>query len=342
MPHCLKTGRQSRFALLFLLALLLAGFARAQEEPTFRTQSNVVLVPALVRDKAGEIVYGLQAKDFIIEDNGIAQTVHLDEAAEAEPVSLVVAVQCGRRADFELPRMHGLGLMLQPLMAQPETKVAIVAFDSQVHAIENFTGNENAVTRDLEGLQAGDGGAAILDAVNHSVKLLDGVPKNRKRALLLISETRDHGSHSATIDDVIKAIGNSNIVVYTLAFSPARSNVLDTLRGNNNPDLHPEQTEVHEGPDLLAPFLLAAQAMRKNTAKTIASLSGGEYEMFDSAKGFDARMTDFDNHLHSRYLLSFQPTQPHPGLHRLTVRVKEPGDATVLARSSYWATQPPP
>jgi VWFA-related protein len=336
MPHCWKIGRQSRFALLFWL-LLLAGFGRAQEEPTFRTQSNVVLVPALVRDKAGEIVYGLQAKDFIIEDNGIAQTVHLDEAAESEPVSLVVAVQCGRRADFELPRMHGLGLMLQPLLAQPETKVAIVVFDSQVHAVENFTGNENAVTRDLEGLQAGDGGAAILDAVNYSVKLLDGVPKNRKRVLLLISETRDHGSRSATIDDVIKAIGNSNIVVYTLAFSPAKSNVLDTLRGNNNPDLHPEQTEVHEGPDLMAPLILAAQAMRKNTAKAIASLSGGEYQMFDSAKGFDARMTDFDNHVHSRYLLSFQPSQPHPGLHRLTVRLKEQGDATVLARSSYWA-----
>ena len=100
----------------------------------------------------------------------------------------------------------------------------------------------------LQSLQAGDDGAAILDAVNYSVQLLDGVPKNRKRVLLLISETRDHGSHSATIDDIIKALGNSNIVVYTLAFSPAKSNVLDTLRGNNNPDLHPEQTEVHERP----------------------------------------------------------------------------------------------
>ena len=164
--------------------------------------------------------------------------------------------------------------------------------------------------------------------MSYSVRLLDAVPKNRKRVLLLISETRDHGSHSATIDDVIKAIGNSNTVVYTLAFSPSKSNILDTLRGNNNPDFHPEQTEVHEGPDLLAPLVLAAQAMRKNTAKAIASLSGGEYAMFDSGKGFDARMTNFSNHLHSRYLLSFQPAQPHPGLHRLSVRLKEPGDAT--------------
>ena len=327
---------------IWLVFLFFLPATRAQDQPTFRTQANVVLVPALVRDKAGDVVYGLQAKDFIIEDDGVAQAVHLDEAAESEPISLVVAVQCGRRADFELPRMHGLAAMLEPLMEQPGTKVAIVAFDSQVHPVQNFTSNERETTRDLAGIQPGDGGAAVLDAVSYSVKLLDGVPKDRKRVLLLISETRDHGSHSAKISDVIKAIGNSNTVVYTLAFSPAKSNVLDTLRGNNNPDLHPEQTEVYDEPDLIAPLMLAAQAMRKNTAKAIAAQSGGEYQMFDSAKGFDAKMNEFSNHLHSRYLLSFQPAQPRPGLHQLSVRLKGMPDETVLARTSYWAkgTQP--
>ena len=322
--------------------LLLAAMALAQEQPTFRTQSNVVLVPALVRDKSGEVVYGLEAKDFVIEDDGVVQTVHLDEAAESEPVSLVVAVQCGRRADFELPRMHGLSAMLQPVLAQPDSKIAVVSFDSEVHGIENFTGNESLITGALNSLQPGDGGAVVLDAVNYSVKMLNGVPQDRKRVLLLISETRDHGSHSAKIEDVIKAIGDSNVVVYTLAFSPSKSNVLDTLKGNNNPDLHPEQTEIHDSPDLLAPLVLAAQAMRKNTAKAIALQSGGEYQMFDSAKGFDARLNNFENHLHSRYLLSFQPSRPRPGLHQLTVRLKEPGGETVLARTSYWAKESQP
>jgi VWFA-related protein len=324
------------------LLLLLGPAVLAQEQPTFRAQSNVVLVPALVRDKSGEVVYGLQAKDFVIEDNGVPQPVHLDEAATDNPVSLVVAVQCGRRADFELPRMHSLAAMLQPVMDQPGSKVAVVAFDSTVHPVEDFTSNQQIIRHDLTNLQAGDGGAAILDAVSYSARLLDGVPKDHKRALLLISETRDHGSHNATVDDVIKAIGNSNTVVYTLAFSPAKSNLLDTLKGNNNPDLHPEQTEVHNDPDLLAPFMLAAQAMRKNTAKAIAAQSGGEYEMFDSAKGFETRLNNFSNHLHSRYLLSFQPAHPQPGLHELTVKLRDPGKDTVLARSSYWAhgTQP--
>ncbi len=331
-------GNSLRPHLVTLACLLLVGLSSpAQEEPTFRTQSNVVLVPALVRNKAGDVVYDLKSSDFIIEDDGVAQNVHLDEAAEEEPVYLVVAIQCGRRADFELPRMQGLSAMLDPLIEQPGSKIALIAFDSQVHAVENFTSNGDALKQDLRNLQPGDGGAAILDAVDYSVKMLEEVPKDRKRVLLLISETRDHGSQTATIDDVIKAIGNSNTVVYTLAFSPSKSNVLDTLRGNNNPDFHPEQTEVHNDPNLLAPLLLAAQAMRKNTAKAIAAQSGGEYRMFDSGKIFDARMNDFSNHLHSRYLLSFQPSRPRPGLHQLTVKLRQPGTNTVLARSSYWA-----
>jgi len=330
------------FRIAICIGLLLA-FAFAQEPPpTFRTQSNVVLVPALVRDKAGEVVYGLAARDFVIEDDGVAQNIHLDETAESEPVSLVVAIQCGRRANFELPRMRGLSAMLRPVLAQPGSKIAIVAFDSQVHAVENFTGNESLITGALTSLQPGDDGAAILDAMNESVKMLNGAPQNHKRVLLLISETRDHGSHYAKIEDVIKAVGDSNVVVYTLAFSPAKSNVLDTLKGANNPDLHPEQTEVHEGPDVLALVELTINAMRKNTAKAIAFQSGGEYQMFDSAKGFDARLNNFANHLHSRYLLSFQPSKPRPGLHQLTVRLKEPGDATVLARTSYWAKESQP
>jgi VWFA-related protein len=294
-------------------------------------------VPALVRNKSGNVVYGLQRSDFTVEDDGIPQRIRLDDSADANPVSLVVAVEVGRRADFELPRMHGLSAMLQPVFSQPGTKVALVAFDSQVHGLENFSSNEDTISHGLAALQPGDGGAAVLDAIDYSVKLLETVPKNRQRVLLLISETRDHGSHSANTSDVIKAIGNSNVVVYALAFSPSKSNVLDTLRGNNNPDFHPEQTEVHNDPNLLAPFVLAAQAMRKNVAKTIAAQTGGEYAMFDSAKLFDARLNDFSNCLHNRYLLSFQPVQPHPGLHQLTVKVKEPGGVTVLARSSYWA-----
>jgi hypothetical protein len=152
----------------------------------------------------------------------------------------------------------------------------------------------------------------------------------------LISETRDHGSAlGKKADDIIAALGNSNTIVYTLAFSPSLSNILDTGRGNNKNEMHP-------GPDLLAPLIMARQAMRKNVPKAIAEMTGGEYELFSTHKKFDVHMNEFTNHLHSRYLLSFEPKNPHPGLHQITVRAAAPQKGEiVLARTSYWAKGAP-
>ena len=49
--------------------------------------------------------------------------------------------------------------------------------------------------------------------------------------------------------------------------------------------------------------------MRKNVPSTVASMTGGEYELFATRKKFEVRMNDFTNHLHSRYLLNFSPKE---------------------------------
>jgi VWFA-related protein len=316
--------------LLPLLALLTCSAALClSQETTFHSQSNVVVIPALVKSAKGEVVYGLGAKDFVVEDDGVEQAARVDEAAEGSAVSVVVAIQRGRRANYEFPRIRGLSAMLGPMIEAGLGRVAIVEFDSQVQLVQDFSGNSDRIARNLKGLQAGDGGAAILDAVDYSVKLLAKAPRERPRVLLLISETRDHGSQ-AQIDDVVAAIGESNTAVYALAFSPSRSNVVDTLQGNNIAEMHPTV-------DFMALAYMAAQAMRKNTPATVAAMTGGEYELFATGKSFEARMIDFTNHLHSRYLLSIEPKNPHAGLHQLRVRLRDTGDRVVLARSSYWA-----
>jgi VWFA-related protein len=313
--------------LLFLFTLLTCG--ALSQDTTFHSQTSVVVIPALVKNAKGEVVYGLTAKDFLIDDDGVEQRVRLDEAAEGLAVSVVVAIQRGRRANYEFSRIRGLSSMLDPLVAEGRGRVAIVEFDSQVELVQDFRSNSGKTAETLKALQPGDGGAAIVDAVDYSVKLLEKAPKERPRVLLLISETRDHGSQ-AKVEDVVAEIGQSSTAVYALAFSPSRSNVLDTMRGNNI-------EEMHEGVDFLSLAYMAAQAMRQNTPKTVASMSGGEYELFANRKNFEARMIDFTNHLHNRYLLSIEPKNPHAGLHQLNVRLRDSGDRVVLARNRYWA-----
>ena len=337
----LRRAGTSFFVLLLpvltLLVLTLLGSIALPQETTLRSQSNVVLVPALVKDQQGGIVYGLQAKDFVVEDDGVEQAARLDEAPEGQPLSLVVEIQRGRRAAYEFPRMQGLKSMLDPLFSLGTARVAVVEFDSQVEITRNFTKDASLVEDDLRNLQPGDGGAVILDAIDSSMNLLKQEPEERLRVLLLISETRDHGSH-VKIDDTVAAIGQSNAVMYALAFSPALSNILDTGRGTN-------KNEMHQGVDFMDLLYQTAQAMKKNVPSTVASMTGGEYELFATRKKFEVRMNDFTNHLHSRYLLSFAPKNPHPGLHQIRVRLrmqaqvqsKDAEDGTVLARSSYWA-----
>jgi len=317
-----------------LLALLLAfQCATAQQEPGFTSQANLVPVPTLVRDRNGNAVYGLHAQDFIIEDDGVEPPIHLEEAAEAQPISLVVAVQTGRRANREFGKLTGLSSMLDPVLSDPNNEAAVVFFDSKLNLAREFTNHADLIEADLKSPPAGDGGAAILDAVAYSVRLLARRSDGRQRVLLLISETRDHGSHFSKLDDAVRLIGSTNTLVYTLPFSPYVSQQLDAARGNNREEWSPNM-------DILEKLAAVRQAMEKNTPKELASMTGGEYELFNTRKGFEKDMTSFANHLHSRYLLSFEPKHPHPGLHQIRVRLKNPTqNGTVLFRSSYWVAE---
>jgi len=314
------------------MLLLLLGPARGQEEPSFTAQSHLVPVPTLVRDAAGNAVYGLEAQDFAIQDDGVEQTVHMDETPEGEPISLVIAVQCGRRAQREFGRMAGLAAMLDPVLSGGRNEAALLVFDSGLNLVQDFTKQSDVIEEDLKNLEPGDHGAAILDAVDYAAKILGRRPEGRQRILLLISETRDHGSHFAKIDDAVRLVGVTHTMVYALPFSPYISQQLDTARGSNRDEWSPNI-------DIIEKLAAVRQAMRKNSAKALASMTGGEYELFTSRKSFESDMLGFANHLHSRYLLSFEPRDPHPGFHKIRVSLRHAdSNQTVLFRSTYWVS----
>lgn len=345
--HVAKPVILAALTLFFLLIDVPTCAAQNQDQtPTLRTQSNIVFAPTLVKDKAGKLVVGLQAKDFIIEDNGVEQQVSMDEAEPQEPVSLLIAIQSGRSALFEFQRMKGMSAMLDQVVGQPQVQTAIVVFDSDVELAQDFSfdsAQTEAYLRSMmEGprrnMENGDrGGDAIFDAVRYSAKLLQKQPEDSRRILLLISETRDHGSHAVKLDDAIAAVNESNSVMYSIAFSPTKSTAMDALRGEWDEHTDPAGGNL----DILRLMKMAREAMRKNAPKSVASMTGGEYELFASSKSFEEFLTNFTNHLHNRYLLRFSPKNPTPGLHEIKVRLREPNkDYVVLARRSYWAKGP--
>jgi len=304
-----------------------------------------------------------------VEDEGVAQEIQLDETPDTEPVSLVVAVQRGGSASLEFGQsgdqgakaqdplgvmaghklhkiqsapLSGLGTMVEDFLGDTKSEVAVVAFDSEPTLIQDFTEKVPSATKVLHDLKgSGRGGSAVLDAVSYSVGLLEGRPGGRTKVVLLISEPRDHGSHTK-LEQVIENVMRSNVLIYSVTFSPLRAETMRDLKGENRDTSgaigDPVFNRPAAGVDLLGLASKASNALRKNAAEAVADMSGGEYRTFKDKLTFDGSVDAFANHVRNRYLLSFQPKNPKPGPHTITVRLRDSrSDVSVTARNRYWA-----
>src|SRR5665213_4160553 len=108
-----------RTSICVVIACGVASALHAQTS-TITVQSNLVLVPTLVQDAKGGVLYGLKANQFVVKDNGIVQTIHVEDAAEASALSLVVLVQCSRSADEQGANLQGLPTMVEALSGGAE------------------------------------------------------------------------------------------------------------------------------------------------------------------------------------------------------------------------------
>src|ERR1035437_6808831 len=299
------------------------------ETTTLRVRANEVLVPTLVEKPGGGIVYGLKPVDFVLEDNGVPQKIRVQEEMDTAPVALVVAVELGGVSVLEFDKLAKLGPLLDLFLSDGRGQAALVGFDSKPHLIRDFTHSSEDLNEALKSLQPGNGGDAILDTVSYAVDLLQSQPKEYRRVLLLISEERDHGSKHTKPEQLIRKIGGSDVLVLSVSFSPARAELLHDIKDNGD----------NRTMNMISTLFMVVQAFKKNVAKEVAHMSGGEYTTFTGDKGFEKRVVESAKHARNRYLITFSPSDPTPGLHTIRVRTAQDYGARIVARANYWRVQ---
>ena len=176
-------------------------------------------------------------------------------------------------------------------------------------------------------LEPGDGGAAILDTVNYGVTLLESEPKEFRRVLLLISEERDHGSKHTKPVELIKHDRRVGCAGAEREFFAGAGGVGARCEDNGE-----ERTM-----NMVSALVMALKAFKKNVAKEVATESGGEYTTFVGDKRFEARVMTAARDARNRYLITFSPSDPTPGLHTIRVRTAQDYGARIVARANYWA-----
>ena len=390
-----------------ILALLCTSLALAQSpdqaalpSTVITANSTVVLVPALVTTKRGEPVFTLKAQDFTLTDDGITQSLHLEENNGDEPLALVLAIQTGGAGAHQLGKYSTLPIMVENIVGHIPHQIAVVSFDSVPKLVQDFTSDGDSVESAIHSLNPGDDGAAILDTLGFSVDLLKEQPIKYRRAILLISEKLDvttNGGRHTQLAEALREISNTNTAIYSLSFPSIRSDagqraiksVQDPTPGprhgcmanpnapNVTTDQSSDQATAQSSDDssasdqstsdqtpahtqgrsarqianqaydclgLLAPplalakmaFIESMHGLQRNVPETVADLTGGEYFQFKDTHSLERALQTISNHVPNRYMLSFQPQSPHPGLHAVKLHLKDYPELELSARNSYW------
>lgn len=342
----MRFGLAQRLRFLFAVLLFnVATFAEAQQPqlppveaprpmpgsqtagPTIRVTTNEVLVPTLVeKPHRGGIVYGLKQSDFVVEDNGVPQKIRVQEELDTAPLALVIAMEEGRSGWLEFKKYGKMGPLLDMFLSDSRSQAALVGFSSVPRLINDYTHSQDELSQSLQQLEPGDGGAAILDTVSYGVDLLEDQPKQFRRVLLLISEQRDHGSKHTKPAQLVAKIGRSDVLVLSVSYSPSKAEFAHDVKDSGEDRMM----------SMVSTLVMAVQAFKKNVAKQIAIMSGGEYMTFVGDHRFEERIMEAAKEVRNRYLITFSPTDPSPGLHTIRVRTVDDYGAKIVARANYW------
>lgn len=375
----------------------------SQQQSIYSSRTTNVLVPALVRNSAGNVVYTLQANDFVLTDDGVPQKLSLQQETGGEPLALVIVIEVGAAGARQFQKYERLvpplAPMLPSIIGNVDPHIAVVTFDSHPNLLQSFTSSMDEAQSTLLNLSAGcsrenhfpdctgpnplhdkpmgDNGAAVLDSLEFAVNMLRAQPPSYRRAILLVSETADRGSES-TLEEAVRAITDSNTTIYAIAFSTAKSEAahyahhqLPLSSGGwqlgENPRPNPPHGCMGKDPNpepddpaskwsqfydcvaqLVPPLTFAkmatiatADSLLKNVPATVTRLTGGDYFKLGRISNLEQDLMAIGNHLPNRYILSFHPQAPHPGLHVLTLKLPDYEGLKVTARTSYWAETVP-
>jgi VWFA-related protein len=336
----MKAASNAAMQIAILLAASCACAQGSSGSTTLQSTANLVLVPALVRDSAGDLVYGLHPEDFKVTDNGVEQKITIEQV-ERQPVAILVLMQIGGDATRQFANYRSISTMLDYLAGSSKHHAGIVTFDSAPEETWSFTSRNEELADAFLHPTSGDTGAAIYDAVMYGVDVLKQQPVPTRRIILLLSQPQDRGS-KATAQQVVRTLGENNVTIFSVTFSPEKRWLKDQFTkprhesppykfGYDHPDL------LHTF-DLTEPLMTAIRAMETDSAAEISDLSGGEHVRFDDKHSLEEQLGILTNHIPNRYALSFRPSQADPGFHTLTVEVvNREKTLSVAARSGYWS-----
>jgi VWFA-related protein len=296
--------RAASSALIAAIAVVALAAQEQPERATFRSAADLVSVAVIVRTPDGRLVSDLDARDFEILDEGVAQPImQFQQGANADArVALLVDSSGSMVLDGRQERSRLAAEYLTDAFRSTDA-ASVFSFDSRLHRLTPFT-NDPATVRGAVSSVEPYGITGLYDAVVHTVRVVtDEAP--RARAVLLLTDGIDTGSVRSA-EEAAAAAAAVDIPLYVLSVGN------DTAKRRTAAD---------------------ANAF---TLKDLATRTGGLAAEGTTADQLRAVTHAIVTELRHQYVLAF-PAGTTKGWHDLTVRVRR-GRVQARSRDGYYVS----
>jgi Ca-activated chloride channel homolog len=279
----------------------MALIAQQPPGPTFKSGTQIVSLFVTVQDLQKRLIPGLVKEDFEVFDNEKPQPlVYFDNSIHPINVVVMLDTSGSMTLTIDLLKQAAEQFLIRLL---PDDKARVGAFNDKIQFNARWSNNRDQLITDVKNLDYGNG-TRLWDAAGASLEELKAVDG---RKVVLVFTDGDDTESRISLGNVIERARTDEAMIYAIGLE---SNYFNGQR------------QVRTKPD---------SGLRK-----IADETGGGYFELTKASELASTFTKVAQELHSQYVIGFTPTQLDNKVHKLAVKMKQPG-MTARARRSYLA-----
>jgi Ca-activated chloride channel family protein len=254
-----------------------------------------------VTDAQRRLVPGLVQDDFEVRDNDKPQPIVLFEN-RVQPITVVLMLDTSGSMTGNLSLLRDAAEQFL-IRLFPADKAKVGAFNDKIEVSGRFTSDRDDLIAAMRDQDYGNA-TRLFDAIAVSLDELKGM--EGRRVILVFTDGEDTASR-VSAGSVIDRARAEEVMVYSIGL----------------------QSEFFNGVRLV-------RSKPDGGLRRIAEETGGGYFELTKTADLGSTFTRVAQELHSQYVIGFAPTQLDNRVHKLAVRLKQPG-LTARARRSYLA-----
>lgn len=274
-----------------------------------RITSNLVVVPVSVTDAKGELVRGLTAADFRLEEEGRRQEIARVGDPEEVPIELVLLFDVSGSVNARFAFEREAASRFLKTVLKPTDRAAVFAVDAAPRLISERA-SVDAASQKLLAVEPTKGSTAFYDSVVEAAQYLRRTsPPQHRRVIVCLSDGDDFYSDKIkSLALVLPEVQRADAIFYSI--NPSGKSIWLNTRSRRG------QSELQQ----------------------LATATGGAAFLPDLLEDLDAVFRQIATELRSQYLLQYYSSSNSGNNAFIRINVRTPARAglRVRARQGYY------